>query len=213
MNSAIDADQTLRELALAVARNAVGPNNPLSTVLAGEAITQTEYDRIAVNPTFQKYVAGYTKDLTENGFSFAAKAQVLAESLLPTAYKLVNDPDVAGPARVKMLENLVEWAGLKPKAQAAVAGSGTGFSITINIPSAGIALQANQHSVTMGRPEAIEVPTIEVPTTPETMQAPAVPVHAPVLDLGRERRASTVRFDEPEDYEYAGDDVVDVGGM
>ena len=206
MNSAIDADQTLRELALAVARNAVGPNNPLPTVLAGEAITQSEYDRIAVNPTFQKYVAGYTKDLTENGFSFAAKAQVLAESLLPTAYKLVMDSEVAGPARVKMMENLVDWAGLKPKAQSAVVGSGTGFSITINIPSAGIALQANQHSVTMGRPaDAIEVPVIEVPTAPETMQAPAVPPSS--------KRPSVVRFDEPEDYEYAGDDVVDVGGM
>lgn len=187
-----------------------GPNNPLVTVLAGEAITQSEYDRIAVNPTFQKYVAGYTKDLTENGFSFAAKAQVLAESLLPTAYKLVMDSEVAGPARVKMMENLVDWAGLKPKAQSAVVGSGTGFSITINIPSAGIALQANQHSVTMGRPtDAIEVPVIEVPTAPETMQAPAVPT-APAPTP---KRPSAVRFDEPEDYEYAGDDVVDVGGM
>jgi hypothetical protein len=203
MNPAIEADQTLRELALAIARNAVGPNNPLATVLAGEAITQTEYDRIKDNPTFQRYVAGYTKDLTENGFSFAAKSQVLAEELLPVAYALVKDPDVAGPARVKMMENLVEWAGLKPKAQAATIGGGTGFSITINIPSAGIAMQANQNAVTMGRPkDAIDVPVIEVPTAPTPEQAPAVPAATPVP-----KRTSAIRFDEPEDFEYAGDDV------
>lgn len=202
MNPAIEADQTLRELALAIARNTVGPNNPLPSVLAAQAVTQSEYDLIKTNPTFQKYVAGYTKDLTENGFSFAAKAQVLAEDLLPTAYQLVKDPDVAGPARVKMLENLVEWAGLKPKVAVNQTGGGTGFSIVINVPSAGIAMQANQNGVTLGRPkDVIDIPTIEVPAAPVAEQAPAVPP-APT------KRASAVRFDEPVDYEYAGDDVM-----
>lgn len=197
MNTSIEADQQLRELALAVARNAVGPNNPLSQVLAGEAITQYEYDLIATNPTFQKYVAGYTKDLTENGFSFAAKAQVLAEDLLPVAHALVKDPDVAGPARVKMLENLVEWAGLKPKAAASVA-SGSGYSIVINIPGAGIEMQANQHGVRLGRADAIDVPTIVVPAAP--------PV-ASMADVPGAAKVTAIHFDEPEDYDYAGDDA------
>lgn len=201
MNHALTADQALRELALAIARNAVGPNEPLGVVLAAEAITQSEYDRISQNPTFKRYVAGYTKDLTENGFSFAAKAQVLAESLLPVAHQIVMDPDVAGPARVKMLENLVEWANLKPKtAQGPTAG--VGYSITINIPTAGIELQANHNAQAVKKlQDVVEVPVIGIPAAPrEVAQAPAVP---PVP----EKRVSVVRFDEPADTEYAGDDV------
>lgn len=202
MNHALIADQTLRELALAVARNAVGANEPIATVLAAEAILPSEYARIETNPTFQRYVGAYTKDLTENGFSFAAKSQVLAEDLLPIAHALVKDPDVAGPARVKMLENLVEWAGLKPKA-AAVQTAGAGYSITINIPSAGIELQSNQNAMAVKKlQDVIEVPVINIPNAPrEAAQAPDIPPTT-------EKRASNITFDEPDTYEYAGEDAI-----
>lgn len=196
MNPSIEADQRLREIALSVARNAVGPNNPIASVLAAEALTQSEYDRISPNPTFQKYVAAYTKDLTENGFSFAAKSQVLAEDLLQTAYNLVKDPDVAGPARVKMMENLVEWAGLKPK-QSVMATGGVGYSIVINIPSAGVEMTANQKLHHMGKADAIDVPTITLPSA----ASPTLP-----SDVPGPPRTSSIQLQEPADYEYAGDD-------
>ena len=196
MNPSIEADQRLRELALSVARNAVGPNNPIGSVLASEALTQAEYDRISPNPTYQKYLSAYTKDLTENGFSFAAKAQVLAEDLLPIAHALVKDPDVAGPARVKMMENLVEWAGLKPK-QSVMATGGVGYSIVINIPSAGVEMTANQNMRHMGAADAIDVPVITIPSNP----SPTLP-----SDVPGPAKTSTIRMEEPADYEYAGDD-------
>lgn len=200
MNPSIAADTELRELALAVARNAVGPNLPIASVLAGQAITQSEYDRIKTNPTFQKYVTAYENDLRENGFSFAAKAKVLAEHLLPEAFNLVKDKDVSGPARVKMLENLVDWAGLKPRQDAASLVAGTGFSIQIVIPSAGVALQATQtQSNRLANADANPLPVIEVPA------APALAVSAPTIP--GPARTSSIRFDEPEDYEYAGDDA------
>lgn len=200
MNPSIAADTELRELALAVARNAVGPNLPIASVLAGQAITQSEYDRIKTNPTFQKYVAAYEKDLSENGFSFAAKAKVLAEHLLPEAFNLVKDKDVSGPARVKMMENLVDWAGLKPRQDAAALVAGTGFSIQIVIPSAGVAVNATQTARNRrDNGDSPLQPVIEVPATPTlAVSAPTIPGPA---------RVSAVRFDEPEDYEYAGDDA------
>lgn len=134
MNSAITADQFLRELALAIARNQVGAMRPTHEVIAGEGISQTEYDEIAKNPQFQRYVDSYANDLRANGFSFSAKAKVLAEDLLPTLYHMARDPDVPAAVRSKIAENFVEWADLKPKT-GQIGPVGAGFSITINLPS------------------------------------------------------------------------------
>lgn len=134
MNSAITADQFLRELALAIARNQVGAMRPTHEVIAGEGISQTEYDEIAKNPQFQRYVDSYANDLRTNGFSFSAKAKVLAEDLLPTLYHMARDPDVPAAVRSKIAENFVEWADLKPKT-GQIGPVGAGFSITINLPS------------------------------------------------------------------------------
>ena len=105
MNSAITGDQLLRELALAIARNQVGANRPVHEVIAGESITQTEYDLISKNPQFQRYVDAYSNELREAGFSFAAKAKILAEDLLVTSYHMARDPDVPAAVRAKIHEN------------------------------------------------------------------------------------------------------------
>lgn len=134
MHSAIYADTLLRSVALSVARNEVGARRPLNEIIASEGITAAEYDQISKNPQFKRYYTQYCKDLSENGFSFEAKSKVLAEDLLPEAYRMARDPDVPAPVRAKLIENIVEWGNLKPKpSQLAVTG-GSGFSISINFP-------------------------------------------------------------------------------
>lgn len=134
MHSAIYADTLMRSVALSVARNEVGARRPLNEIIASEGITAAEYDQISKNPQFKRYYTQYCKDLSENGFSFEAKSKVLAEDLLPEAYRMARDPDVPAPVRAKLIENIVEWGNLKPKpSQLAVTG-GSGFSISINFP-------------------------------------------------------------------------------
>jgi len=111
----------------------VGAARPVHEVIASEGVTQTEYDEIAKNPQFQRYVDSYSNDLRTNGFSFSAKAKVLAEDLLPTLYHMARDPDTPAAVRTKIAENFVEWADLKPKTNQNVP-VGAGFSITINLP-------------------------------------------------------------------------------
>ena len=135
MHPSILADRNLRELALAEARNALGPNEPLSTFLAQECISLLEYEAIAKNPQYQRYLKDYKADLTENGFSFAAKARVLAEDLLADVYRMAKDSDTPAAMRVKTLENLVDWGRLAPKATVEAA-AGPGYSITINLGNA-----------------------------------------------------------------------------
>ena len=180
MHSSINADQMLRQLALSVARNDVGAMLPIHTVIAGEGLTQTEYDAIAKNPQFQRYVEAYTKELKETGFSIQTKSRLLAEDLLPTMYHLARDPDAPAAARVKIFENFVELADAKPKTNVN-ASMGSGFSITINIPQVG--QQAPQTLV-------LEAETVE------NVQK----LHENVVSYPK------IELFEPVDYEYAGDD-------
>lgn len=180
MHSAIHADQLLRSVALAVARNAVGAMRPAQEIAALEGLTLTELTAIEKNPQFQRYVDAFTTELRDSGFSFAAKCRVLAEDLLPNAYHMVKDPDVPAAVRAKVIENLVEWADLKPKRDNPALTQGAGFSITINLPStAQIAAGKTTEVVEVTGPDYIDT----------TSSAPQI------------------AFDEPEDYEYAGDDV------
>lgn len=188
MHDSINADQLLRSLALSIARNNVGAMRPLHEVLTSEALTQAEYDEIAKNPQFQQYVTGYEAELKDQGFSFAAKSRVLAEDLLPTAYHMARDPDVPAATRAKMIENLVEWGDLKPK-KSDSAAAGPGFSITFNIPAVG---------QTPPQTLVLEAETPEKPS--ETDQ---------ILTISGEIREKTpIVLAEPDDYEYAGDDVL-----
>lgn len=180
MNSAIQADQLLRELALAIARNQVGAQRPTHEVIAGEGITPAEYQAISGNPQFQRYVDAYSNELRDSGFSFASKAKILAEDLLVTSYHMARDPDVPAAVRAKIHENFVEWADLKPrKDQNAIAGPG--FSITINLPS------------TDSSPEkTIVLEALTPQNTPEIVENS--PKSTPIALL------------EGENYEYAGED-------
>ena len=181
MHSSINSDQLLRELALSIARNNVGAKLPIYSVVAGEGLTQPEYDQIAANPQYVRYLDAYTTELKENGFSFAAKSRVLAEDLLPTAYHMAKDPDVPAATRAKMIENLVDWADLKPKNNG-ISAAGPGFSITINLPST-----PNSASKTL---------VLEAETPQTTLEITDVVQKEPIL------------LTEGDEYEYAGDDYL-----
>jgi len=183
MHSSVQADQTLRELAMSVARNEVGANLPIDKVLLTEGLTRSEFDDIALNPQYTRYVQGYVKELSENGYSFVSKARLLAEDLLKTAYNIAKDEDAPAAARVKMIENLVDWGGAVPKA-AVVLGAGQGFSITINIPGS--------------TPQQAALEDVTDVTDKATLTIPSAPAKAP----------TTLIFDEPDSYMYAGDDIL-----
>ena len=192
MHASINADQLLRSLALSIARNNVGAMRPVHEIIAAEGLVQSEYDEIAKNPQFQQYVTTYEAELKDQGFSFAAKSRVLAEDLLPTAYHMARDPDVPAATRAKMIENLVDWGDLKPKNSNQNA-AGPGFSITFNIPSTPqtapqtIVLEAQ----TPGKPsETDQILTISDQIT--SVSTPKQPIS----------------LQEPDDYEYAGDDIL-----
>lgn len=132
VSTEIDKEQ----LALALARNQVGEKLPLADVLRHQGVDESVADRYLSDPTFVNNVKRIAKELTESGFGFEMKARILAEEALKTVYRIVNDEDAPQAVRMKGVENLVEWGGLKPKNSSAATAGGPGFTIQIVVPQA-----------------------------------------------------------------------------
>lgn len=205
-------DAVLRTIALTIARNEVGAKRPIEELLTTLGMTADEYEQLCENHTFVQYVDQYTVELTENGFSFAAKARVLAEDLLPTAYSMASDKLMPPPVRAKMIENLVEWGGLKPKQQQADVGAGTGFSITINLGSGAVTTQKAEKVVkhVEKTPEkAQKTPKLPKLSVVEAAKTETATVGtAPIVDRETVKNKLAALFEEGDEYEYAGDDVL-----
>jgi hypothetical protein len=212
--NSIVQDTQLRTIALAFARNKLGANVAVEQLLPALGIEEDEYEILAENPQFERYVEAYTAELQENGFSFAAKARILAEDLLPDAYKMAKDREISPAVRAKMIENLVEWGDLKPKNNTNLAAPGAGFSITINLPG------GQQHVLKdVNTVENDEKPAKKAKKSPKTLEnKPEKALEIPVLDdvvvpkiaqIDTEavKNKLSELFDEGDDYVYAGDDV------
>lgn len=212
--NSIVQDTQLRTIALAFARNKLGANVAVEQLLPALGIEEDEYEILAENPQFGRYVEAYTAELQENGFSFAAKARILAEDLLPDAYKMAKDREISPAVRAKMIENLVEWGDLKPKNNANLTAPGAGFSITINLPGGQqhvlkdvntvendekVVKKAKKSPKTLeNKPEkGLEIPVLDDVVVPKIAQIDTEAVKNKLSEL----------FDEGDDYVYAGDDV------
>jgi len=178
IHSEIYADTLLRSVALSVATNHSGSNRAIQEILSSEGITTQAYSKIAKNPMYKRYLDNYTRELQESGFSFSAKCKVLAEDLLPIAYEMARDPNVPPATRAKMVENLVDWADLKPKNNMQVNAGGSGFSISFNFP------QNDQQTAILDDEDVIDAEIAEIEELPSVLlendlEIPSEPVFEP----------------------------------
>lgn len=203
MHPSIRADQNLRELALAEARNAVGPDEPLQVFLQQECLTAQEYADISKNPTYQRYLKDFKAELVESGFSFSAKARVLAEDLLADIYLMAKDSDTPAQMRVKTLENLVEWGRLAPKITSNDA-PGAGFSVTINL---GNNNAPQSVTVTQNAPQPTPAATIDAQTDDVTDVTEKQAATAPLLEITRDAAVLSARLPDDVELYYEAEDA------
>lgn len=185
--SALSADQLISELALAVARNNVGAMRPLEDIVAAEGLTMQEFVRISDTPVFKTYVTRFEADLHDSGFTTRTRAKLLMQALFPTMFHMAQDSDVPAAARVKIFENFAELADEKPKNNSALP-SGSGFSITINLPGG-----------PQNTPSSVTIEGVATESTPENRGF--------LTKMDDLRPESPILITDPDDYEYAGDDV------
>lgn len=101
-------------------------------------------------------------ELEAEGWTFRAKAGLLAEMMLDDLGRLGLSSDVPLMQKLAVTEALVKWGDKAPK-QAASAGSGTGFSITINLPPATARAAEIDITPTTDPVLTIDIPDHEIP--------------------------------------------------
>ena len=200
MHSGIYADAELRAVAMAVARNNVGARRLLQEIAANEGITSAEFDQISQNPQFKRYLEAYERDLRENT-SFFGKIEGFGRGFVFLTPIFGQRQQYTPAVRVKMIENLVEWAELKPKKDQGQLAVGSGFSITINLPDS----EQKEEKIVIQHEEIAD----SEPETPKLLEnAAEIVLEEPKKGEKQPKLTLKTLFDEDDDYEYAGDDVL-----
>lgn len=130
----VTPDVDWEAVAFEVARNKVGHRLPVEDLLPLLNITLHDFELLCDDPLFARRVKEYVKELTTNGTSFALKAQMQAEDLLKTQYRIAKDPDTPPSVAVAAIQNVVRWAGYDKRAGDSTDNDGPkGPKISINI--------------------------------------------------------------------------------
>lgn len=104
-------------IAYALAKNAVAEKRPLADVLAALGLDTADVglQNLLRSAEFKRRYSKLVDELKESGESFKLKARVQAEELLATQWQIIHDKSAPHAVRMKGIENVVEWADLKPK--------------------------------------------------------------------------------------------------
>ena len=102
-----------------------------SDILRRHCLTTAEYDELWDNPVFSTEVMRNRADLIKTGYTFKAKAQLLAEHHLKTVSDIIDDPETPPDVVVKAMDKLAEWAGLSVKSQPAASTNISGNNVQV----------------------------------------------------------------------------------
>jgi hypothetical protein len=119
-----------------LAEMASGFEDPVR-VAARYGYDQAAYDTLTSQEWFVQAVEAKRAELRRSGWTFKAKAALMAEDMLEETYLAAKQSDSVG-TKLEVAKYLTKIADLEPRTNAPVA-SGPGFSITINLPNASAA--------------------------------------------------------------------------
>lgn len=77
-------------------------------------ITEQEWHHINTHPLFHRQVAEQTRELSETGVSFRAKARVQAEMYLVDIDRMVASPNTDQKVKLEAIRSMVKWGNLEP---------------------------------------------------------------------------------------------------
>lgn len=94
---------------------------------------QAAYDTLTSQDWFTNSIEAKRAELRRSGWTFKAKAALMAEDMLEETYLAAKQSDSVG-TKLEVAKYLTKIADLEPRTNAPVA-TGPGFSITINLPA------------------------------------------------------------------------------
>lgn len=139
-----------------VAEIAVGAEEP-DDIRKRLGISDEAWESLKDWPPFVRAVEAQRAEYEKTGVTFRTKAKLKAEMLSDRVFVRAMAADAPVSAQLAALEHFVKIADLAPK-QNAPAQVGTGFSITINIPTSGPPPAAKD----MGAVEVVETQQLPV---------------------------------------------------
>lgn len=110
--------------------------NAVSEICKEYGIGREELEALVANPMFRAEFEAARDIRTEKGGAFRLKAQLMAERMLEELYKIGMDKEVGPAIRVKIANDIIEYAGRQPAKPAPGAGDmANALQININFPA------------------------------------------------------------------------------
>lgn len=111
--------------------------NGVTQICEEYGIGREELEALANNPMFRAEFEAACDTRTEKGGAFRLKAQLMAEKMLEELFKIGINPEVGPAIRVKIANDIIEYAGRLPaRAAAGAADLSNALQININLNGA-----------------------------------------------------------------------------
>lgn len=121
----------VHQIALAVARNYLGMQLPLTELLESLGLSPYTMSALLSNDEFGKLVCKYRRELEEDNEGIRLKSAIALEACIPQLYRLVHDHETPPTVVVQGFKALAETAGVTK--QDAKTPAGPGFTINIDL--------------------------------------------------------------------------------
>lgn len=108
---------------------------PLPDICAAYSISHEEWLQLRLDPAFQRDLTAAVELVKKDGMSFKLKAQLQADELLKTSWRMIhsNNDEVPASVRADLLKFTVRAAGLADPAEKAGNGPQNALQININL--------------------------------------------------------------------------------
>lgn len=96
-------------------------------------IEDDQWKKLVKNPYFRDALGKHVAELKRNGTTFRAKAQVLAEDVLPVSHAMATDPKMPAAIRLDAVKWLARVSGMDESDKKQSGGSGNNVQVNINL--------------------------------------------------------------------------------
>ena len=121
-----------QQLALALARNALGMQLPVSELCIQMGVDVQQIVTLSKNKSFIAMVKDYRAELEKDGEGIRLKSAVALEHSIPKLYSLVHNVDTPANVVVQGIKQMADMAGVNKQEVGAVA-AGSGFVVNIDL--------------------------------------------------------------------------------
>lgn len=106
---------------------------PMDDIRVAYGYSKDEWAALPRDPVFLADLAAAVTMVKKEGMSFKIKAQLQAEELLKSSWRLIHEPDTPASVRADLIKATMRWAGYDVKEAQGAAGGGNALNIQINL--------------------------------------------------------------------------------